>query len=87
MKHAVIIGGGVIGCAIALQLARKGYRTTNVDKNAEVGSGSTSNSCAIVRFSYSTLEGVMLAQEGCQYWLNWPEFLGVQDERGFAKFI
>ncbi len=87
MKQAVIIGGGVIGCAIALQLARKGYRTTNVDKNAEVGSGSTANSCAIVRFSYSTLEGVMLAQEGCQYWLNWPEFLGVQDERGFAKFI
>jgi sarcosine oxidase subunit beta len=87
MNQAVIIGGGVIGCAIALQLARKGYRTTNVDKNAEVGSGSTSNSCAIVRFSYSTLEGVMLAQEGCQYWLNWPEFLGVQDERGFAKFI
>ena len=87
MKQAVIIGGGVIGCAIALQLARKGYRTTNVDKNAEVGSGSTSNSCAIVRFSYSTLEGVMLAHEGCQYWLNWPEFLGTPDERGFAKFI
>jgi len=87
MKQAVIIGGGVIGCAIALQLARKGYRTTNVDKNAEVGSGSTSNSCAMVRFSYSTLEGVMLAHEGCQYWQNWPEFLGVQDERGFAKFI
>jgi sarcosine oxidase subunit beta len=87
MKQAVIIGGGVIGCAIALQLARKGYCTTNVDKNAEVGSGSTSNSCAMVRFSYSTLEGVMLAHEGCQYWQNWPEFLGVQDERGFAKFI
>jgi sarcosine oxidase, subunit beta len=87
MKHAVIIGAGIIGCAVALQLVRKGYRTTNVDKNAEVGSGSTSNSCAIVRFSYSTLEGVMLAHEGCQYWLNWPQFLGTQDERGFAKFI
>ena len=87
MKRAVIIGAGVIGCAIALQLARKGFQTTNIDKNAEVGSGSTSNSCAIVRFSYSTPEGVMLAFEGHHYWLNWPQFLGVEDERGFAKFI
>jgi sarcosine oxidase, subunit beta len=87
MKQAVIIGAGVIGCAIALQLARQGWRTTNVDKNAEVGSGSTANSCAIVRFSYSTPEGVMLAHEGCQYWLDWPRFIGVQDERGFAKFV
>jgi sarcosine oxidase, subunit beta len=87
MKQAVIIGAGVIGCAIALQLSRKGYRTTNVDKHAEVGSGSTANSCAIVRFSYSTPEGVMLAHEGCHYWLNWPQFLGAPDERGFAKFI
>jgi sarcosine oxidase subunit beta len=87
MKQAVIIGAGVIGCAIALQLSRKGYRTTNVDKNAEVGSGSTANSCAIVRFSYSTVEGVLLAQEGCHYWLNWPQFLGAPDERGYAEFV
>jgi sarcosine oxidase subunit beta len=86
MKRAVIIGAGIIGCAIALQLARRGYHTTTVDKNAEVGFGSTSNSCAIVRFSYSTLEGVMLAYEGYHYWLNWPQFLGVEDERGFATF-
>jgi len=87
MKQAVIIGAGIIGCATALQLARRGYRTTNVDKNAEVGSGSTANSCAIVRFSYSTPEGVMLAHEGCHYWLNWPQFLGAPDERGYAKFV
>jgi sarcosine oxidase subunit beta len=87
MKQAVVIGAGVIGCAIALQLSRKGYRTINVDRNAEVGSGSTANSCAIVRFSYSTLEGVMLAREGYHYWMDWPRYLGAQDERGFARFV
>tara|TARA_B100000315_G_scaffold22006_3_gene19208 strand:- start:493 stop:675 length:183 start_codon:yes stop_codon:yes gene_type:complete len=38
-KSAVIIGAGVIGCAIALQMSRKGYRTINIDKNPEVGYG------------------------------------------------
>lgn len=86
-KHAIIIGAGVIGCAIGLQLARKGYRTTNIDRNPEVGFGSTSNSCAIVRFSYSTLQGVMLAYEGYHYWADWPRFVGAADERGYARFI
>lgn len=86
-KTAVIIGGGIIGCGIALQLLRRGYRTCNVDRNAEVGFGSTVNSCAIVRFSYSTLDSVKLALEGHHYWKNWPEVLGVKDPRGFARFI
>jgi sarcosine oxidase subunit beta len=86
-RRAIIIGAGIIGCAVALQLSRKGYGTTNVDKNAEVGSGSTANSCAIVRFSFSTPEGVMLAHEGLHYWTDWPNFLGAADERGLAKFI
>lgn len=87
MKRAVVIGGGIIGCAVALELSRRGFRTLNVDRNSEVGSGSTANSCAIVRFSYSTREGVMLAYEGLHYWLNWPRFLGAADERGHARFI
>jgi sarcosine oxidase, subunit beta len=85
-RQAVIVGAGVIGCAIALQLARRGYRTINIDKNPDVGYGSTSNSCAIVRFSFSTLEGVTLASEGLHYWMDWPNFLGTTDERGFAQF-
>lgn len=85
-KQAVIIGGGVIGCAIALQLARKGYKTINIDKNPEVGYGSTSNSCAVVRFSYSSLATTALAYEGYHYWKNWAEFVGVEDERGLAEY-
>jgi len=86
-KRVVIIGAGIIGCAVALQLARRGYRTVNIDKNPDVGYGSTSNSCAIVRFSFSTLDGVMLAFEGLHYWTDWANFLGTSDERGLASFI
>ncbi len=85
-KTVVIIGAGVIGCAIALQLSRKGYKTINIDKNPEVGYGSTSNSCAVVRFSYSSLATTALAFEGYHYWKNWTDFLGVKDERGVAKY-
>ncbi len=86
-RNVIIIGAGIIGCAIAYELDKKGYRTINVDKNADVGSGSTINSCAIVRFSYSTLEGVTLAYEGHHYWKDWTGFLGVEDERGYARYI
>lgn len=57
-----------------------------VDKNAAAGSGSTLNSSAIVRFSYSTKPGVILAWEGLHYWLNWPEYIGVDDENGLIEF-
>lgn len=85
-RKTVIIGAGVIGCAIALQLRRKGYQTVNVDKNPEVGYGSTSHSCAVVRFSYSLPETVMLAYEGYHYWKYWEQFVGKDDERGLARY-
>ena len=52
---AIIIGAGIIGASIALELSRKGYRTLNLDKLGVAGAGSTVNSCAIVRTHYSTL--------------------------------
>jgi sarcosine oxidase, subunit beta len=85
-QSVIIVGAGVIGCAIALQLARKGYRTINLDKNPEVGYGSTSNSCAVVRFSYSSLATTALAWEGYHYWRDWEQFIGVDDERGLAQY-
>ena len=33
----VIIGAGVIGCAIATELARRGHRTVNVERGAAAG--------------------------------------------------
>ncbi len=85
---AIIIGSGVIGAAVGYEVARRGHRTLNIDKLPAAGYGSTSNSCAIIRFSYSTYDGVAMSWEGRQYWANWADYLGGEvDERGLARFI
>ena len=83
---AVIIGSGVIGCCVAFELAKRGYKTLNVDKLGDAGTGSTSGSCAIIRFHYSTTEGVALAREGYYYWLDWSTYLGVRDPNGMVTY-
>ncbi len=83
---AVLIGAGVIGTAIALELNRAGYRTISVDRNPAAGYGPTSGSCAIIRVHYSTLDGTAFAWEGYHYWRDWADYLGVSDPRGTAEF-
>jgi sarcosine oxidase subunit beta len=83
---AVIIGSGVIGCCVAFELAKLGYKTLSVDKLGDAGMGSTGGSCAIIRFHYSTTEGVALAREGYYYWLDWPTYLGVRDPDGMVTY-
>ncbi len=83
---AIIIGAGIIGASVGLELSRRGWRTLNVDRLPAAGYGSTSASCAIIRSHYSTLDGTALAFEGYQYWKNWAAHLGVEDERGLARF-
>ena len=83
---AVIIGAGIIGASIAFELAKKGYRTLNVDKLGVAGAGSTGNTCGVIRTHYSTLEGTAMAYESYLHWKRWPDYLGVDDERGYAVF-
>lgn len=84
---AIVIGAGIIGACVGYELAKKGYKTLNVDKLPAAGYGSTSNSCAIIRFHYSTPDGVAMAREGYYYWLDWPKYLEVEDELGPARYI
>ena len=84
---AIIIGAGVIGSSVAFELAKRGYKTLNIDKLPTSGYGSTSNSCAIVRAHYSTWDGVAMAYEGFFYWDDWKNYLGVEDERGMIKYM
>ena len=84
---AVIIGAGVIGAACAFEMAKRGRSTLNVDRNPAAGYGSTSNSCAIIRVHYSTVDGTALAYEAYFAWKHWADYLGVEDERGLAKFL
>ncbi len=84
---AVIIGAGVIGAATAFELAKRGYRTLNVDKLPAAGYGSTGATCAICRTHYSTVDGTALAHESFLHWKDWPNHLGTEDERGYARLI
>ncbi|MEL6475895.1 MAG: FAD-dependent oxidoreductase [Pseudomonadota bacterium] len=83
---AVIIGAGVIGTAVAFELAKMGWKTLSVDRNAQAGHGSTSGSCAIIRMHYSTLDGTAFAYEGYHYWRDWADYLEVRDPNGLAEF-
>ncbi len=82
----VIIGAGIIGAAIAFELAKKGYQTLNIDKLLAAGQGSTGSSSAGIRTHYSTWDGVAMAYEGYYHWKNWADYVGVLDKRGMARF-
>ncbi len=82
----VIIGGGIIGCATAYELAKGGKKVACVEKNAVAGSGSTGNSCAIIRTHYSTLNGAALAKSNYPFWENWAEYLGAEGDETLATY-
>jgi len=83
---AIIIGAGISGSAIALELSQKSFKTLNMEKLTDSGLGSTGNTCAIIRTHYSTLEGTALAYDSYFYWKNWSDYVGHHDEKGQAVF-
>ncbi len=83
---AVVIGAGVIGAAVAFELARGGRSVAVVDKGPGAGTGSTSASAAIIRFSYSTRDAILTAFESAAIWNDWAGHLGVTDPDGMCRF-
>ncbi|MFD8705391.1 NAD(P)/FAD-dependent oxidoreductase [Kitasatospora sp. NPDC059648] len=83
---AVVVGAGVIGSAIALELARTGRKVVVVDKAGAPGHGSTGASSAIIRFNYSTFDGVATAWEAQHLWTDWPGHLRLTGSRPLAAF-
>ncbi|MGB0398238.1 MAG: NAD(P)/FAD-dependent oxidoreductase, partial [Candidatus Puniceispirillaceae bacterium] len=63
-----------------------GYKTLSVDRNHQIGHGSTAGSCAIIRMHYSTFDGTAFAWEGYHYWRDWAEYLGLDKSHELAKF-
>ncbi len=75
-----VIGAGVVGCAVALELRRGGYEVTVLDKNGDVGHGSTAASCGIVRRFYAQPGMIAMAHEAWHIWDDWAAFLGPIDD-------
>ena len=82
---AVVVGAGVIGSSIALELARAGRSVVVVDRAAGAGQGSTSASSAVIRYNFSTLAGVVASWESHFCWQSWSEHLG-HDVGALARF-
>ena len=83
---AIIIGTGVIGTAIAFEMAKAGWKTLSLDRNSQIGHGSTAGSCAIIRMHYSTFDGTAFAWEGYHYWRDWSDYLGLGADADLAQF-
>ncbi|WP_163505255.1 NAD(P)/FAD-dependent oxidoreductase [Fodinicola acaciae] len=81
----VVVGAGVIGASIALELARTARRVVVVDRASGAGQGSTSASSAVVRYNFSYLAGVETAWEAHFCWSNWAGHLG-HDVADLARF-
>lgn len=72
----------MVGCAVGLELQRRGFDVAIVDKNGDVGHGSTSSSCGIVRRFYSQPGMIAMAHEAAHIWDDWDSFLGpIEDDR------
>ena len=76
----------MIGCSVALELARRGAKPIVIDRNGEVGHGSTSASCGIVRRFYSTPTMTAMAEAGARAWADWRAYLRASDDEDLARF-
>lgn len=79
MKRAadVVIGAGIVGAAIALELAKRRRPVVVLERRPRAGMGSTALSSAVIRSHYSWPEAVKLAREGRAGW---------EAHRGRARF-
>lgn len=82
----VVIGGGVVGAAIALEVARHGLGdVVLLDKAPGPGEGSTGASSSICRTRYSHPSVVRLAVDGLRAFREWPGYLDTPNRR--ARFV
>eukprot|EP00041_Stephanoeca_diplocostata_P025788 m.682961 g.682961 ORF g.682961 m.682961 type:complete len:501 (+) comp22825_c0_seq5:365-1867(+) len=79
-SDVVVIGGGVIGTSLALNLGRRGHQVTVLDALPDVGRGSTSYSSGICRTMYMSIDNVKMAWEGYQYWKQWGDLVGFTED-------
>ena len=83
VADAVIIGGGVIGCAIQYHLAQLGIGNTVLLERDVLGSGSTGRSQAICRMHYSNRITTELAWQSLQVFSDFDARVG--GNSGFVR--
>ena len=81
--EVVIIGGGVMGCSIAYNLAARGMTDVLLLERDVLGSGSTGRSTASVHTHYSTEVLARMAYRSLQVFRNFDDVVG--GECGFTE--
>ncbi|MDX2345081.1 MAG: FAD-dependent oxidoreductase, partial [Acidimicrobiia bacterium] len=79
MKDVTIIGGGVVGCAIARELTRYRLDIALVESEIEVGFGTSKSNSGIIHGGHHTPPGTLkgeLAWAGNQRWVRLAQELG-----------
>jgi sarcosine oxidase subunit beta len=83
MQHAlpddagvVVIGGGAIGCSIAMHLAGAGVPKVVLLDAGELGAGSTCKGAGGVRSSFSTPTNLLMGLRGLDVYLRFPDLYG-----------
>ena len=62
MYDVLIIGGGIVGCAVARELSKYQLKTVSLEKNVEVGMGATKANSGIVHAGYDCESGTLKAK-------------------------
>lgn len=78
----IIIGGGIMGCSTALQLARRGVEVALLEKGV-IGAGPTGKSSAIIRQHYSNEVTARMALHSLRVFQDFENQVG--DECGFTQ--
>jgi sarcosine oxidase subunit beta len=80
---AVVIGGGVVGCSIACQLARRGLQDVVVLERDAVGSGTTSKAAGGIRAQFPTEPEIRFSLESMRVFERFADEFGV--DPGYRK--
>lgn len=81
-SHIVVVGAGVIGCAVAYELARMGTSVQVIDPR-EVGQGATQASAGVLAPYLRAHEGSLLLELGARSLQLYDEFIArVMDDSG-----
>src|SRR6185436_16476035 len=79
----VVIGGGVVGCSIAYNLARRGQRDVVVVERETVGSGTTSKAAGGIRVQFPTETEIRFSLEAIRVLESFRDEFGV--DPGFRR--
>ena len=79
----IVIGGGIVGCSTAYNLAKHGAQNVVLLERNSICSGGTSASCAIVRTHYSVYPNMVHAAESLKVFQNFGEIVG--GDAGFRR--